>query len=62
MNYTVIFASFCFGFSLACLLIFRVSIKPSAKKPLKAIGIIKDHKARTPRKLPEVQDYSQTEI
>jgi hypothetical protein len=55
-------AYFALGFSLAVILICKVSLRPNVKKVMKSTGIIKDHKARSPRKLPEVEDYSHREI
>jgi hypothetical protein len=62
MNYLLIFTGFSFGFSLAVILIARVSIRPNAKKVLKEVGLIKDHKARSPRKSPEPVDLGEREI
>jgi hypothetical protein len=55
-------AYFALGFSSAVILICKVSLRPNVKKIMKKTGVIKDHKARNPRKLPEIQDYSQREI
>jgi hypothetical protein len=46
MNELVFFA---LGFSLAILLISRVSLRPQAKKVLKRLGLISHHKATAPK-------------
>jgi len=62
MNYLLIFTGFSFGFSLAVVLIARVSIRPNAKKVLKEVGLLKDHKARNVRKLLAPKDLGDQEI
>ena len=55
-------AYFTLGFSLAVILIARVSIRPTAKKVLKEVGLIKDHKARNVRKPLVPKDLGDQEI
>jgi hypothetical protein len=44
-----IIIGFVFGFACAVLCVARVSIRPSAKKALKKIGVVKLHEARVPK-------------
>jgi hypothetical protein len=61
MNYQL-FAAFSLGFSCAVLLIARVSIRPTAKKAFKELGLIKDHKARNIKKPVTPKDIGDQEI
>jgi len=62
MIYSIAFASFCFGFALAVLLITRSFIRPEIKQVLKNVGVIKDHKARNPKKPLELANHGEREI
>ncbi len=50
MNHIELLIGFTLGFSFAIALIARVSIRPGAKKALKKVGVIKEYKAKVPRK------------
>jgi len=62
MIYTIAFASFCFGFALAVLLITRSFIRPEIKQALKNVGVIKDHKARKVQRSLEPENQADVEI
>lgn len=49
--------SFMAGFALATALICRASMRPKAKEILKKAGVLKLHKARTPKKREEEEFF-----
>jgi hypothetical protein len=48
--------AFIFGFSCAVLLIARVSMRPRARRALKAVKLVKEYKAVVPKKVQKFGD------